>query len=250
LTSEGGAGAVPPDGFFRPRYRPLVCGDREIRILGAGILPGYWSPPALVENVPILLRRGVSWMSMTPNEFESQGIGIAFARGHVLIMGLGLGWAAAACAALDHVGAVTVVERDSDLLALHSELDIFGQLAPGDRAKLRLIPGDALTYVPDEPVDVLLADIWQPLVSDGRIEEVRAMQANAGAASVHFWGQELEIARHARAIDRAIDDEGIAATVADFGLPLAGPGYPYYAERVAAAARQWMAGRWLPSQPA
>lgn len=209
-------------------------------------MPGYWSSPALVENVPILLRQGVSWMSMTPNEFESQGIGIAFARGHVLIMGLGLGWAAAACAALDRVRAVTVVERDPGVLALHEELDIFAQLPPGARSKLRVCAGDALTYVPGTPVDLLLADIWQPFVSDGRVDEVRAMQANAKAAAVHFWGQELEIARHARAAGRPVDDDGIAATIADFGLPLVGQTYPDYAGKTAAAAERWMAGRWLP----
>jgi len=216
-------------------------------LLGLGIMPGYWSPPSFVENVPILLREGVSWMSMTPNEFESQGIGIAFAHGHVLVMGLGLGWAAAACSSLAWVSAVTVVERDLDVLALHAELDIFAQLPPPARSKLRLVAGDALSYVPEGPVDLLLADIWQPFVSDGRLDEVRTIQANVDAAAIHFWGQELEIARHARAAGRALDAEGIPATIADFGLPLVGPSYPGYAEKTAAAANQWMAGRWLPA---
>jgi SAM-dependent methyltransferase len=228
-----------------PRYRPLNCGEWEIRMLGFGVMPGYWSPPAPVANVPILLRQGVSWMSMTPNEFESQGIGIAFARGHVLIMGLGLGWAAAACAALDRVTAVTVVERDPGVLALHAALDIFTQLPADDRAKLRFIHGDALTFVMETSVDVLLADIWQPFVSDGRVDEVRRMHANTGAATIHFWGQELEIARHAVAAGRALDSAGIAATVAETGLPLAGTDSPDYPAKLEAAARRWMRGRWL-----
>lgn len=208
-------------------------------------MPGYWSEPAFVQNAPILLRQGASWMSMTPIEFESQGIGIAFARGHVLLMGLGLGWAAAACAALARVTAVTVVERDPDILALHAELDIFSQLLPDSRAKLRIVAGDAFAFVPEAPVDLMLADIWQPLVSDGRVDEVRRMQDNVKAAAVHFWGQELEIARHARAAGHPIDDQVISATIAGFGLPLVGQTYPDYARKTAAAADRWMAGRWL-----
>jgi hypothetical protein len=250
LTSDGNAPPPWPGGFFMPRYRPLVSGAWEIRMLPLGIMPGYWSPPAPVQDVPILLRDRVSWMSLTPNEIESQGVGISFARGHVLVMGLGLGWAAAACAALPTVTAVTVVERDADVLVLHEALDIFSQLPPEARAKLRTVAGDALAYAPDGPVDLLLPDIWHALVGDDRVEQVRAMQANVRASSIHFWGQELEIARHARAAGRALDDRGIAATIADFGLPLVGPAYPGYSEKAAAAADRWMANRWLPVRSA
>jgi hypothetical protein len=94
-------------------------------------------------------------------------------------------------------------------------------------------------------VDLLMPDIWLPLVSDGRVEEVRQMQHNLGAASVYFWGQEMEIARHAVAAGRSIDDVGIAATVADFGLPLAGLNSLDYAARTTIAAERWMGSRWL-----
>ena len=100
------------------------------------------------------------------------------------------------------------------------------------------------------PVDLLLPDIWLPLVSDGRLDEVRRMQANAGAGAIHFWGQEMEIARHAVAAGRALDAVGVAATIAGFGLPLIGANSPDYAAKVEAAARRWMRGRWLPgSEP-
>jgi hypothetical protein len=86
-----------------------------------------------------------------------------------------------------------------------------------------------------------------PLVSDGRVDEVRRMQANIAATQIYFWGQELEIARHARAAGRDCDAAGIAATVADFALPLTGPGTPDYPERLRAAAEGWMRNRWLPT---
>ena len=232
--------------LFIPRYRPMAQGDWELRIMEWGFAPGYWTDSAPVSGLPVLLRGRDTWMSLTQLEFESQGIGIRLARGHVLIFGLGLGWAAAATAAMPAVSAVTVVEYEPDVLELHAALDPFAQLPPAARAKLRVVEGNAFEFVPERPVDLLMPDIWRPLVSDGRVDEVRRMQANVGADAIYFWGQELEIARHAVAAGRGLDDDGIAATVAGFGLPLIGLDSPTYAEKVAAAARRWMRGRWLP----
>ena len=241
------------DGYgdlFIPRYRPMAQGDWELRIMAWGFAPGYWTDSAPVAGLPVLLRGRDTWMSLTLLEFESQSIGIRLARGHVLIFGLGLGWAAAATAAMPAVTAVTVVECDPDVLELHAALDPFAQLPPAARARLRVVEGDAFGHVPEEPVDLLMPDIWRPLVGDGRVDEVRRMQANVRADAIYFWGQELEIARHAVAAGRGLDDDGIAATVAGFGLPLIGLDTPGYADKVAAAARRWMRGRWLPGTAA
>jgi hypothetical protein len=231
--------------LFIPLYRPAQVGIWEVRVMGMGHLPGYWSGPAFVQDMPILLRGLDPWMSISALEIESQEIGIRLARGHVLIFGLGMGWAAAAAAANPAVALVTVVERDKDVIALHHALDPFAQLPDPARAKLRLIHGDAFAYAPDRPVDLLMPDIWRPIVSDGRLDEVRLMQDNVGAARVYFWGQELEIARHAVAAGRALDDAGISATVAETGLPLIGADFPDYAQTSEAAARRWMGDRWL-----
>ncbi len=233
-------------GLFIPRYRPMVHGAWELRVALQTVAPGYWSAPAPMADMAALIRGTDTWMAITPMELESQQIGIRAARGHVLIFGLGMGWAAAATAARPEVDSVTVVERDPEVIELVGALDPFAQLPERARAKLRLIHADALDYRPDCAVDLLMPDIWLPIVNDGRVEEVRRMQDNVGAASVYFWGQELEIARHAVAAGRALDGAGIAATVADFGLPLIGLDFPGYAEKLAAAARMWMRGRWLP----
>ena len=232
--------------LFVPTYRPLVRGAWELCIVGFHHCPGYWSGVALIANMAALIRGDQCWMSMTPLEFESQETGVRLARGHVLIFGLGMGWAAAASAMVPDVSAVTVVEQDPDVVALHRGLDVFAQLPEGARAKLRVIEGDAYSYVPDTPVDLLMPDIWLPLVNDTRLDEVRRMQANVRAESVYFWGQELEIARHAVAAGRALDERGIAATIAETGLPLVGPELDGYPVRLEAAARRWMRGRWLP----
>jgi hypothetical protein len=215
-----------------------------------GFTSGYWSGSQLVTGMAALLRGGETWMSMTPLERESQGIGIGLAEGHVLIFGLGLGWAAAATAARTAVSAVTVVEKDPHVLALHQALDLFAQLPEAARAKVRVVEGDAFDYLPSEPVDMLMPDIWRPLVSDGRVHEVRRMQANVAARKIYFWGQELEIARWAAAAGRPLDRAGIAAAAAAMELPLIGPGLPGYAEKLAAAARRWIGDRWLPGSTA
>jgi hypothetical protein len=233
--------------LFLPRYRETAHGDWTLRIGGSVLAQGYWSPPVIVAEVPTLIRGRDVWMSVTPLEVESAEIGIRLARGHVLAMGLGMGWAAAAAAMRSEVTAVTIVEKDLDVFALHAELDLFAQLPDNARAKLRIAEGDAYAYVPDTPVDLLMPDIWLPLVNDGRIDEVRAMQFNVQAKAIYFWGQELEIARHAKAAGRALDEGGIAATIADFALPLIGPEWPGYPELVATAAQRWMRGRWLTS---
>lgn len=238
-SSSLGLDLFEPD-LFTALYRPVQTGTWEIRLTEMVYCPGYWGPPQLVGKLAALLRHGKVWMSVTPLELESQRIGIEQAHGHVAIFGLGMGWAAAATALRNDVTSVTVVEFDPEVIALHRELDVFGQLPPRAQAKLRIEQGDAYSWRPDRPVDLLMPDIWLPLVSEGRVDEVRAMQANVGAQAVYFWGQELEIARHAGIAGRKLDDAGISATIADLALPLVGPDTSDYPARVAAAAARWL----------
>jgi hypothetical protein len=218
-----------------------------VRRWGNGIpLRGYWSPLRPVSGVISLDRGSNTWMSLMPVEVESQQIGVDCAAGHVAVFGLGLGWATALCALKDEVEAVTVVERDAELIALHGELGLFDRLPGGAGAKVRIVEGDAFAWAPDREVDLLMADIWLPIVGGDRVAEVRRMQANVGAARVYFWGQELEIARHSVAAGRRrLDDGEIADTVRELGLPLAGLDTPGFAARLRSAADQWMGEHWL-----
>ena len=129
--------------LFVPRYAPIESGAWKLDVVPMSVMPGYWSGARPVANMAVLHRDGQSWMSTTPFELESQEIGVRSAAGHVVIFGLGMGWAACACAALPAVTAVTVVEKDPDVLALHERLDLFAQLAPAARAKLTVVAGDA-----------------------------------------------------------------------------------------------------------
>ena len=230
---------------FEDLYRPLDSGRWSLGAPAMVLTRGYWSPPALVPNVRALTRDGDTWMSITPLEIESQAIGVHYATGHVAIFGLGMGWVAAVTAMRDAVTQVTVVERDPDVIALHADLDLFARLPGGAGDKIRIVEGDALAWEPDAPVDLLMPDIWLYLVSDGRGDEVRQMQANVAAAKIYFWGQELEIARHARALGIELDSAGVDQVIAGFGLPLVGNDLPDYPDRIRAAADAWMQDRWL-----
>ena len=239
--------AVLPRAEVTALYRPVRAGAWELTLSPLVLCPGYWGQARPVADMAALKREGDVWMSLTPLEVESQALGIAAARGHVVIMGLGMGWAAAECALDPEVTAVTVVEFDPQVIALHRDLALFERLPGGCGGKVAVVHDDALTWRPDVPVDLLMPDIWLPVVSENdRAEEVRQMQVNIGADAVYFWGQELEIARQAAARGLAIDDAGIAAVVVGWGLPLIGPATPGYAERTEAAARAWMRSRWLP----
>ncbi|WP_448187560.1 hypothetical protein [Azospirillum sp. sgz301742] len=230
--------------LFFPTYQPFSGERWELRVAPMAIIKGYWNDARVITNMAVLMRREgerlVTWMSMTPMETESQEIGCRLATGHTVIMGMGMGWAAANSATQPAVTRVTVVERDPEVIGMIRNTGIFQQLPPDTAAKIEVVEGDALEWVPDAPVDTLLADIWLPLNGDDRVEQVRRMHANTGAARVYFWGQEMVIARRARDTGRVLDDATVAAIVDELGLPLIGPEWPDYAALTARAAAHWL----------
>ncbi len=237
--------------LFRPAYRPWR-GDRwEILLAPMALCKGYWSDTMLVTDMAGLIRhdddKPRTWMSITPMEIESQEIGCRSATGHTLVMGMGMGWAVANTALRPEVTRVTVVEFDAEVIAVNAAMDVLGQLPPDAAAKVTVIQGDALSYVPDEPVDLLMPDIWQPLYDDGRLEQVRRMWANTGAARVYYWGQELDIAQRARRLGLPLDGPTVARIVEETGLPLVGPAeIPNYPDLIERAARNWLRTDWTP----
>lgn len=228
---------------FQPVYSPIECGPWKYRIARDALSSGYWGQAFIVSDLAVLLRRAgddyETWMSITPFEIESQELGCRFARGRTAVMGLGMGWAAGEAAMNPDVVSVDVVERDPDVIRAIAAQDIFAQLPPEARGKVRVHHADALEWRPETPIDTLLADIWLPLNGDERVEEVRRMRANTGASRVYFWGQEMVIARRARDTGRTLDTDTVAAIVAEIGLPLIGPeDLADYPERIATAARR------------
>lgn len=235
---------TPPDPL-REYYQPIASGAWSLRSLPTIICMGYWGQLQIAQDIMVLMRGQKTWMSTAPMEVESQRIGVDFARGHVVIFGLGMGWSTAMSALRPEVEQITVVEMDENVLAMHEQIKLFERLPGGVGEKVRIVHADALEWKPDSHVDLLMPDIWVDMVSWGRAEEVHDMQDNVGADMIYFWGQELELARHAVRLGRPLDDAGLAATAAEFDLPLVGLDTPDYAARTRGAAREWMKGRWL-----
>ena len=223
-----------------------MTGERwEMRVGAMVICPGYWSPPRLVADMAALVRREddgalKTWMSMTPMEIESQELGCRFAVGDTVVMGLGMGWAAANAALRPEVTRVTVVEKDPEIRDIVSRLGIFAQLPAEAAAKIGVVPGDAYDYRTERPADTVLADIWRPLFGADRDAEVRRMVANCGGSRVYFWGQEMVIADRARKAGRPIQAGIVAEIIDEMALPLIGPALPDYPDLIARAAARWL----------
>lgn len=241
--------------LWLPHYRSGSWGEWSMSVVLLPAGRGYWGATYATLGSAVLCgptRDGsATWMSIVPMEIESQEIGIAAARGHTVVLGLGMGWAAANVALNPAVDRVTVVERDADVIAMITAQGVFDQLPPAARARITIIQADAFDWRPDSKVDSLQADIWAKIVEPGKWDDVHRLQANIGAASIYFWGQEMELyrlaCREAGAVPTMLDDADVERLAAETGLPLAMSREPGLAARTVAGAQWWTpktAGWW------
>ena len=140
------------------RTHPLLTEDlREIPLLG--YFDTEFPFPAVLEN-------GVEWMTVTPNEIETMKKPLDCAKGHVLTLGLGLGYFAFCASEKEDVESVTVVEWDADVIALFREY-LLPQFP--HKEKVRILQGDAFAYMEcldASAFDYVFADLWHD-ASDG-----------------------------------------------------------------------------------
>ena len=136
-----------------------------------------------------------TWMSLTPQEIESQELGCRNAFGHTVVMGLGMGWNAANIALNPRVSKVTIVELDGDVMELFALSGALESIPREARLKIETVNADALEWRPRKAVtvDFLSADIWLHLAENETLQQVRQMQANVQASEIYYWGQEIAI---------------------------------------------------------
>jgi hypothetical protein len=233
--------------LWLPQYRLFERSAWSVRTIMMAAARGYWGETYKITGAPILSGPGAngraSWMSMLPSEIESQEIGLQSAHGYTVVVGLGMGWLAANAALRREVDRVTVVERDRDVIDLVEATGVFDQLPADARGKLEIVQADALAWQPSTAVDTLQADIWERFVEDRKLSDIRRMQDNIGAASLYFWGQEMEIWRFAcrRHGPQPPLDWPLVRTIVsdDIKLPLLLPDWPDYPQKIAAAAPWW-----------
>jgi hypothetical protein len=154
-----------------------------------------------------------------------------------------MGWAAANIALNPAVERVTVFERDTDVIALIAEQGVFDQLPSAARDKITVVNADAFDWRPDGAVDSLQADIWAKVAEPGKWDDVRRLQANIGATSLYFWGQEMELyrlaCREAGGMPTDFADTDVERLAAQTGLPLVLSQEPGLAARITAGAPWW-----------
>ena len=135
-------------------------------------------------RIPQLVDRRQVWMSLTPNEIMTQRSQITRARGRVVMLGLGLGWAARRVLDRSQVSHLTIVEHDPCVLEYIGQR-IVAQY--GDRVSL--VCGDA--YEHDyRGYDVALWDVWPFYGAAKNDRRYLRLRDEAAANGVTFvaWG--------------------------------------------------------------
>jgi hypothetical protein len=130
------------------------------------------------------------WMSLTPRELESQAHHALYARGHTVIMGLGMGVLLYNVIAREEVEKVTVVEGDPHAVKLLHQ--IADPKTWKGWEKVNMTIADALEWKPNDPVDFLAVDIWEKLGDENLRSHGQQIQKNVRAKQVALWGQELD----------------------------------------------------------
>ena len=168
-------------------YQLFPCGNTVLTADGREIAPlGYFQE---AFSYPAVLENGREWMTVTPNEIETMAAPLASARGKTAVLGLGLGYFAFMAAAKEEVSSVTVIERDSNAIALFQDR-LLPQF-PG-RHKIRLLHGDAFDYLDrgmdKECYDFAFLDLWHD-VSDGLplYLKLRKMERRFSQTDFSYW---------------------------------------------------------------
>lgn len=232
-----GADDLPYPAMLAPPYQP-VRGEtwrlEQAMIIAA---PGYFSGPRqLTWMNHLLVRDGVTWMSLVPGEVESQIPHLAAAHGTVVVCGLGMGVMAYAVSARTNVDRLVVVERDPEVIAMFRQFAAFEDWP--QRSKVELVQADAREFHLDG-ADFLYADIWPYYRMDAMLADMTCMHANIPVPACGYWGQELDMVDWARDQGVALDDfsaQHVRAFIDAHGLPLIGlenPDYPALCRKAA-----------------
>lgn len=135
---------------------------------------------------PAVLEGGREWMTVTPNEIATMEKAVEEAGGHVVAMGLGLGYFAFMASRKQAVRQVTVVERDADVIALF-ERHILPQFA--HREKVCIVRADAFDFardmLPGLHADFAFVDLWHD-VGDGAELYLRMKSLEGRAEETRF----------------------------------------------------------------
>lgn len=123
------------------------------------------------------------WMSLTPQEIESQYMPIALATGRVGIGGLGLGYAARRILSKPDVDEVVVYETNPDVIALYE------RNFPKAEPRLRIVRQDVGT-VRGESFELFYNDVYAAMLESLTFEHWNTLPENNEIGLYHPWGLE------------------------------------------------------------
>lgn len=127
-------------------------------LFNIGFFDEEFKYPAIYENDRL-------WMSITPNEIETMQEVIDNASGHVLVLGLGIGYFPYMLSLKENVKSITIIEKSKDAIELFKNI-IYPQFS---NKIVDIIEMDAFDYLNDidKKIDCVFADLWHD-VSDGK----------------------------------------------------------------------------------
>ncbi len=102
--------------------------------------------------------KGVTWMSITPNEIETMEKAVKAAYGDVVVYGLGLGYYPYMISLKEIVNEIVIVEKDKDIIELFKKY-ILPQFK--HKEKITIINADAFEYMQETRYfDCAFVDLW------------------------------------------------------------------------------------------
>jgi hypothetical protein len=141
-------------------YQPFLLGDiamRETPFFSEQTPVGFDTQPFSYLEIK---QHDSTWMSVTPFEIETMKKPLALLEGHVVTLGLGLGYIAFMASIKPNVKSVTIVEKDEKVISLFKN-NIFPFFPYPE--KITIVHQDAFDYLkrPQPNIDHLFVDIYQ-----------------------------------------------------------------------------------------
>ena len=178
-----------------PAYTCGNYGDWSLRKKNhISLEPGYFTGTASEPPGHYIMRDGEIWMSTSRLERESHAIHLKYARGNVVVCGVGMGMYLFNIAGKVDVEQIIAVDIDPNVIDMVQHATDFANW-PGTE-KVRFLCKDALELSAEDldfpNVDYLYVDIWPELGNPEALAETRMIQLAVNSRRVGWWGQEID----------------------------------------------------------
>ena len=128
--------------------------------------------------------KGVTWMSITPNEIETMEEAVKAATGKVIVYGLGLGYYPYMISLKNEVKEIVIVENDIKIINLFKK-----HILPNfeHQEKISIIHGDAFEYMEKcDDFDYAFIDLWHDTF-DGLELFLKAKKLEKPGKKYFYW---------------------------------------------------------------